>query len=134
MRWIYLFFTLLVIACGDTEIECTSVNYNESFVVTPDSKYCFPDGVEFQVISLENEFCPCFQTCVWEGQMKVESTITIDGNEVEYTLLSEVGFGNSPADPGIFSIQIPNDKVEFAETCEENPDRQISQATITFSK
>lgn len=79
------FLLLFVAACIKEEVAtCTEVVYETLFTIEADKNYCFDDGSEIRVDSIENALCPCDADCIWGGEILIHLQIQEADNE-EFT-------------------------------------------------
>jgi len=127
------FFVLSsIISCTKQDFECIYVDYNTSFVIEKEHKYCFPNGNSFIVTELKNGFCPCNSICFWEGEMTLEYITQINNTEVEKSV------GSSTKTDSVFISEeyiIKFSDIRLKSPCSKtNPSPKISQATIEVKK
>jgi len=129
---ILTFLVLILFSCTKKDYECNDVQYNTSFEITKEQKYCFSDGNYFIVNYMRNEFCPCYSECIWEGEMILGYKAFVDNIEVEKTV------GSSLKTNSLFMSEdyyIIFSDIKFEEPCSEsNPSPAITQATVVVRK
>lgn len=129
---ILIALTISIISCGKND-DCIDVAYDTAFTIEAGESYCFSDDMSITIENLDNQFCPCNAVCVWEGQMEVEMTITIDGEEYDYIHYGAAVVGDSIQLPIV--LDITTDDIEFSEACTESvPSPSIVSAKMTISK
>ena len=116
-----LCLSLICSSCSKFGV-CDNVEYNDTFEIEEDGRYCFSDGSELTIIAFRNEFCPCNSDCFWAGQM-VE--------EMEYFSAGILGVNTLPNGSLISGI---DDDIEFVKACSiSDPSPDIVKAKISVS-
>ncbi len=117
--------------------DCTEVEYDTPITIVADATYCFPDGAELLVNSLNNKFCPCNAICVWEGQMTLDVQWT-DGSG--HTSEGSIGTHVNAVEPSeelmglLINVASQPDSVIFATPCTvPSPSPEIIEATVVVS-
>ncbi len=130
-----LLLALILISCSDESPVCTEKAYGEAFPILAGESYCFEDDTELNVVSLNNEFCPCNMQCFWEGQMTINMEWAMsDGTVIEYLHNTAEQIENEVL-PGGIVVSSQEDAFSLEEDCSDaNPSPAIVEATITVSK
>jgi hypothetical protein len=134
MKYFFLISIVLTIAACSKNGDCFNAQYGDPFVAQAEEDYCFSDGAEMTVDSIINAFCPCEAVCVWEGQMEVYMTWTIDGVSYPYKHNSEAVDQDTLLSLPI-DISITSDNIVFAEPCIlENPSPEIIMTDLIVNR
>lgn len=141
MKSLFSLFLLIVLissqSCSKTA-NCTEVEYNTAFTIMADQTYCLPGGAEITIHSINNDFCPCFVLCDWEGLMTLDLTwtdefgIIREGNKGTHRT---VDIGSEELENLSLVVADLEDSITFVEACsDENPSPKISAAMIIVSE
>lgn len=137
-KLLVLLLGLALVSCSDgDEKTCTDVTYSTEFTVASGSSYCFPDGIELAITTLNNEFCPCNVECIWEGQMTIDMVWTLaDGTMLDYKYLAapQSQVSNEPLPDGMIILADQEDIVFDSECTQSNPSPVITQTVIQITK
>lgn len=129
---ISIFWTIA--ACGDSEEECQEASYASNITIMEDDILCFDDGVELQINSLNNEFCPCNVQCVAAGFISIDMVWTLaDGTTLNLTHNETMDAIPIPTQipPGNFEITADIDSIIFERECSNiNPQPDIESVVI----
>lgn len=140
IKLLSLFLICALVSCSDGDGDaknCTDVAYSTEFTIEPGSSYCFSDGVELSITSLNNEFCPCNVECIWEGQMTIDMVWTLtDGSTLDYNYQAAVQMQqqNEELPDGMIFITDQNDIVFESECTDSNPSPDITETVIQVAK
>lgn len=102
---LFLVLVALFTNCETDPSICKSINYSEKFEVTKGQVYCFDDGQSFTVNRFDNQFCPCKQVCIWEGELLIEMILNDGQSLTDYTFHSS-GKVESGAPPNGWKIEL----------------------------
>lgn len=132
---IIIFSCLLAFMSCSKSDSCTEVSYSEAFKIEADESYCFDDGTELQIRSINNEFCPCEAVCIWEGQMTVDMTWTFPGQDpLEFIHNGASTVANEELPMGLL-VASNDTNIEFEKDCtESDPSPEIISALISVVK
>ena len=86
MRYLYtLLMALILLSCSENEAEkgCREVEYDKVFEMKVSDEVCFPDGNTILLEKIEHQLCPCDVVCVWEGDLFITFSTTVDGETKE---------------------------------------------------
>ncbi len=133
MKIITIIATLIFLPSCSNNDDCIAVRYGEAFVTEAGNIYCFEDGNELQVDDIINAFCPCDAICVWEGQMEVYMTWSIDGTSYDFKHNSAETIIDSTMHLP-FDISVSSDNIIFEEECDDsNPSPEILSTELTVT-
>lgn len=88
MRYLIFGFMLLsVFSCSKDETsQCLQITYNKSFIASVGTQYCIDEKNYIVIDSVDNQLCPCFFDCIWEGEFILKMNVFADGKGYIYDL------------------------------------------------
>ena len=135
IRIAFLFAAVALFSCSGMDSEtCTEVKFTDAFTVETGETYCLEDGTELEITALNNEFCPCFAVCVWEGEMTINMTWTMpDAEVIEYLFHAGAPSVNEKLPNGIV-VLADQEEIETEFPCTEtSPSPAIISAVIVVN-
>jgi len=128
----------LLCACNNDDMpkQCTTVQYGTAFLIETNNTYCFTDDTQLEVVSLNNEYCPCDVNCFWSGQLTIDIKWTFaDGSTKTYKHNAAASVMANEELPDGLEVRADEDTVVFEEECSDsNPSPIILSAQITVDK
>jgi hypothetical protein len=134
MKILTIIIALFLFSSCSKNDDCIAIRYGEAFVAEINNTYCFEDGNELQIDSIINAFCPCAAVCIWEGQMEVDMTWTINGSSYNLKHNSAATILDSTQNLPI-DITIESNNIVFEVECDQdNPSPDIVSTELVVSK
>mgnify|MGYP003591800663 CR=1 FL=1 len=119
----YVILTVVIISmfsCSKgSNNNCQTINFNDKFQAKVGEKYCVNDENSMTIKSIDNQLCPCFADCFWEGEFILDLEIIAEGKQYSYQL------GTSSATPDIQPFE--DFKVKFLKISPDTCDFEIQK-------
>ena len=137
----YTIVCLLIISSCSKETNhplvstaCDMQEYDVAFEIVPGSLICFSDDVMLEVISLNNELCPCVAVCVWGGEVSANFKWTVDGVVTEQHHSFHPNAENKNLPDGITASHSEEPYTIEEDCSESNPFPAVAKVELVVSR